>query len=95
MKIISEIQVIPVKPNNGLIAFCSFVLFEAIYCSSVAIFTKPDRDYRLVYPTKHIGNRDMNLFHPINKQTGSLIEEEVNNYLKNVMNNDRYNFTDN
>ncbi|HSG30838.1 MAG TPA: hypothetical protein VLB82_04755 [Thermodesulfobacteriota bacterium] len=54
MKIISEIQVIPVKANKGLIAFCSFVLYESIYCSSVGIYTSPHGGYRLVYPTKTV-----------------------------------------
>jgi len=92
---ISEIQIIPVKPSNGLIAFCSFVLFDAIYCSSVAVFTRPDGNYRLVYPTKKLADRDIHIFHPINNEIGNLIEKEISKKLKNVMNNDRYNFADN
>jgi stage V sporulation protein G len=92
---ISEIQIVPVKPSNGLIAFCSFVLFNAIYCSSVAVFTRPDGNYRLVYPTKKLAERDIHIFHPINNEAGNLIEKEISKKLKNVMNNDRYNFTDN
>ena len=42
MKVISDIQIVPVKPCNGLAAFCSFILYEELYCGSVAIFTRPD-----------------------------------------------------
>lgn len=91
MKIINEIQIIPVKPRNGLIAFCSFVLFESIYCNSVAIFTKIDGNLRLVYPTKKALNKEINIFHPINKKVGSFIESEISKKFKDVMNNDRYN----
>lgn len=90
MKTISEIQVVPIKPNNGLVAFASFVLFEAIYCSSVGVFTRPDGSYRLVYPTKKLVSKDINIFHPIDKNIGLLIEQEISNKLKEVMTNDRY-----
>lgn len=92
---ISEIQVVPIKPNNGLVAFASFVLFEAIYCSSVGVFTRSDGSYRLVYPTKKLVNKDINIFHPIDKNIGLLIEQEVSNKLKDVMKNDRYSINHN
>ena len=53
---LSEIQVIPVKPRDGLIGFVSFVLDEKYYVSSVAIYTRLDGSgYRLTYPAKKIG----------------------------------------
>ena len=90
MKVISEIQIIPVKPHNGLLAFCSFILFNSLYCSSVAIFSRPDGNYRLLYPTKQLSGKAINIFHPIDKNIGLLIEQEVSNKLKDVMTNDRY-----
>jgi stage V sporulation protein G len=87
---VKEIQIIPVKPSNGLIAFCSFILFDSFYCSSIGIFTRPTGGYRLVYPTKKAGNKEMNLFHPISKQIGIKIEQEVIKKLEDVMKNDRY-----
>ena len=75
--IISEIEIMPIKPQNGLIAFASFTLFEIIHCSSVAIFTKPNGGYRLSYPTKKIGNQNIFIFYPIDKVLGNEIEERV------------------
>jgi len=95
MRTINEIQIIPIKPQNGLVAFCSFILFDSIYCSSVGIFTKIDGSYRLVYPTKKVGIKEIDIFHPINKQTGKEITEEVIKVFKDLMNNDRYNITHN
>lgn len=74
---ITEIQIIPIKANKGHIAFCSFVLFNSIYCSSVAIYTRPNGLYRLVYPTKQYGNHNLNIFHPINKSFAETIEKAV------------------
>ncbi len=91
MKTISDIQIIPIKPQNGLIAFSSFILYESIYCSSVAISTKPDGDYRLIYPTKKLNHKGIHIYHPINKTIGELIEKEVIKQFKKVMKNDRHN----
>jgi len=75
---ISEIEIVPIKPKGGLIGFASFVLDEKYYVSSVAIFTKLDGSgYRLVYPSKKVGEKNINIFHPINSQVGKVIEEAV------------------
>jgi DNA-binding cell septation regulator SpoVG len=95
MKTISEVQIVPVKPNNGLVAFCSFVLFESLYCSSVAVFTRPGGAYRLVYPTKVVIGREMQIFHPISRELGSKIEKEVTNKLMKMVGNGGYCSTDN
>ena len=84
---ISEIQVIPVKPNEGLIGFASFVLDERYYVGSVAIYTKLDGSgYRLVYPTKMVGTRNLNVFHPINGEVGKIIDEAVINKINEIFN---------
>ena len=65
---ISEINITPVKPQGGLVGFASFVLFEAFYCGSVALFSRPDGSYRLSYPSKRVGERELDVFYPINRQ---------------------------
>lgn len=89
---INEIQILPIKPQNGIVAFTSFVLDDCLYLSSIAIMTRPQGGYRLVYPTKKVGSRDINIFHPINRDFAQIIEEAVIEKLEEVMNpNDRYN----
>lgn len=85
MKIIlSEIQILPVKPQNGLVAFASFVLNGQFYIGNVAIYTTIDGcDYRLVYPDKNLPNgKKINLFHPISREAGESIKEVVINKYK-------------
>lgn len=77
MKMLSEIEIVPVQPKDGLVAFASFTLCDIIRCSSVAIMTRPCGGYRLVYPTKKVGIRAMSIFYPITRKVGSAIEEEV------------------
>ena len=89
---LSEIQITPVKPQDGLVAFASFVLDDGLYLGSVGIFTRPQGGHRLVYPTKKVGARDINLFHPISKEFAVEVERAVLNKLEEVMNrnNDRH-----
>lgn len=92
---ISEIQIIPVKPQDGLVAFVSFILDESIYLGSIAVLTRPEGGYRLVYPTKKVGLRNINIFHPINKAFSQSIEKEVISKFEDVMKKyDRYNEAD-
>ena len=81
---ISEIEIIPVKPKGGLIGFTSFVLDKKIYVSSIAIFTRLDGSYRLVYPSKKIGERNINIFYPIQVNTGKRIEQAITKKLNEL-----------
>lgn len=91
MERITEIQIIPVKPKDGVVAFTSFVLDQSLYLSSIAIMTRPLGGYRLVYPTKKIGLRDINIFHPVSRQFAQVIEKKVIEKLEEVMSqNDRH-----
>lgn len=70
---ITEIQIVPVKPNDGLVGFVSFVLNDWFYLGSIGIYTRPNGDYRLTYPTK--GSHG--LFYPINREIALEIENQV------------------
>jgi len=76
-KEITEIQIVSVKPNNGLVAFASFVYDKSFYFSSIGIYTKQEGGYRLTYPTRKTDNSNFNIFHPINKEVASHIEQKV------------------
>ena len=75
--LITEVNVTPIKPQDGLVAFASVVLEESIYLSSIAVYTRPDGSYRLLYPTKKLGERIVNLFHPISREASKQIEAAI------------------
>ena len=77
---LSEIQIFPVKPKDGLIAFASFVLNKDWYMGNVAVITRLTGGYRLVYPTKN----ERPVFYPLSKELGNCIEEEVTKKLEEV-----------
>ena len=74
---ISEIQIIPIKPQDGLVGFASLVYDNSMYLGSIGIVTRPEGGYRLTYPTRKIGPRNINVFHPINKDFAQYIEKQI------------------
>lgn len=74
---ISEIQFYPVKPQDGLLGFVSFVLDDKFWMGSVAVFTRKDGGYRLVYPTRKVAGQNINIFHPINQAVGQQVEVAI------------------
>jgi stage V sporulation protein G len=75
---ITEIQILPIKPNNGLIAFASVVLDNCLYLGSIGVYKRLDgTGYRITYPTKKIGDNNINIYHPINIETSKTIEKAI------------------
>ena len=87
--LITEIQIIPVKPHDGLVAFASFVYDNALYVASVGIYTRPTGGFRLTYPTRKSAAASIPLFHPINKDVAAIIEDAVISKYEAIMADDR------
>ena len=82
---ITEVQIIPIKPKDGLVAIASVIDDNCLYLGSVGVYTRIDGSgYRITYPTKKIGSRDINIYHPINKETSKIIEEAIFEKLKEL-----------
>lgn len=75
---ITEVQIIPIKPKDGLVAMASIVFDDVLYLGSIGIHTRRDGSgFRITYPTKKLGQKDFNIYHPINRQVGQIIEEAI------------------
>jgi len=86
--IISEIQFYPVKPKDGLLGFVSFVVDSKFWMGSIAVFTRLEGGYRLVYPTRKVGDQNINIFHPINRDTSLQVEAVVIKKVEQIFNED-------
>ena len=76
---ISEVQITPIKPVDGLVAFASCVINGQLYLGSLGIHTRLDgAGYRITYPTRRVGTREVNYYHPITKHAGCAIEQAIN-----------------
>lgn len=76
---VSEADVMPVRPRNGLVAFASCVINGQIYLGNIAIHTKPDGSgYRLVFPVKALPNgKQVHCCHPIAREAADLIHQAI------------------
>ena len=76
---ISEVDIIPVKPRNGLIAFASCVVNGQLYLGNIAIHTRLDGSgYRLVFPVKVLPNgKEIQCVHPVTREAGELLLQAI------------------
>jgi len=86
--VISEIQIIPIKPKDGLVAFASCVLNNQFYIGSIAIYIclQSPGDYRLVFPAKTLHtSKEIQLFYPINTEAYEAIKNPIIQKFKELM----------
>ena len=81
---VTEVQIVPVKPQNGLVAFASFVYGNSFYLGSIGIYTRPQGGYRLTYPTRKSSKGNFNIFHPINREMAEEVEKVIISKFENV-----------
>ncbi|MCA9341552.1 septation protein SpoVG family protein [Candidatus Saccharibacteria bacterium] len=75
---VTEVNIVPVKAIDGLVAFASCVVNGQLYLGSLGVRRRLDGSgYRITYPTKRIGSQELNYFHPLNRQTGNAIEQAI------------------
>ena len=86
MLTITESQIIPIKPQNGLVAFASVVFDNCLYLGSIGVYTRLDgTGYRITYPTKTTGSKNLNIYHPINKEASEAIEKAIIKKVKEIL----------
>jgi len=86
--LVTEVNIIPIKPRDGLIALAACVVDNKIYVGSIGLYTKLKGGYRLTYPNKKSGKNAVNIFHPITKESGDAIERAVITKYEELMTKD-------
>jgi DNA-binding cell septation regulator SpoVG len=78
-KLVTCVEIIPIMPNKGHIAFANIVIEDKLALNGIGIHTCLSRGgFRLLYPNKKLPNgKDIQLFYPIDKETASMIENTV------------------
>lgn len=75
---VTEIQIIPVKPQNGLVGFASCVINNQLYVGNIAIHSTLDGNFRLVFPTKSLRHgKQLPCVYPINKPTEKALTQSI------------------
>jgi len=83
---LSEIQVIPIKPADGLVGFASVIFDNNFYLGGIGVYTRPSGGYRLTYPTRKSPSGSLNLFHPINRGIANQLEQIVTTKFEEIVN---------
>ena len=84
--LITEVEIALIKPQAGIIVFASIILEEQLYLSGIAVHRKLNGSgYRLTYPTRKLGIKQVHIFHPIDKQLSLAVEQAIFQKLKDVM----------
>ena len=75
---VSKVEVVAVRPNQGLVGFASVELDGQLLLNSIGIHSRRDGGgYRLTYPTRPGGGAVITVFHPINPDLSREIEAQV------------------
>lgn len=83
---ITEVQIMPIKANDGLVAFASVLFDSCLYLGSIGVHKRIDGSgYRITYPNKAVAGKNMDIYHPINKETSRLIEEAIINKVEEIL----------
>lgn len=78
--VINEIQIIPIKPQNGLVAFATCLINNQFHVGNIAIYTSPGSrlGYRLVFPNKKLtSGHSVDCFYPVTQEAGVLVSEAI------------------
>ncbi len=86
---ITKIEILPIRPSNGLIAFASIEIDNRLYISSIGIHRKLNGSgYRITYPGKKIGKHNITICHPIEPKLSREIEHSICNKAQELFSND-------
>ena len=87
---ISNVQIQPISPQNGLVAFATCEINNCLYVGSIAIYTAPSHSlgYRCLFPTKKLASgKHVECFYPYRKEAEEFITKAIVNKYVELMDN--------
>ncbi len=84
--LITEVTYLPIKPTSqGLIGFCSCLFDDKLSLNSIAVYSKPNGEIRLVFPDTYLANgKRLNVFYPIDNETYKSMKQAIQTKIENV-----------
>lgn len=77
---VTEVQIIPIKPKDGLVAFASCIINNQFYLGNIAIYTSPTSSdgFRLVFPAKNLPTgKQIQSVYPINRSAYDAVKKAI------------------
>jgi stage V sporulation protein G len=91
--VVSEIQIVPIKPQNGLCGFATCVIGNQFFVGNIGIYSSPSSKdgFRLVFPNKKLASGQVvDCFHPINKEAEQQVTSAIVRRYLGLMDNFHY-----
>ena len=84
--VVTETTFYPIKPTEkGLIGFCSCLIDGKISISSIAVYTTPSANIRLLFPSKKLPNsKEIQVVYPVSKPVYEAIKESVKKKIESL-----------
>jgi len=82
---VSDIQIVPIEPRDGLVGFASCLINHSIKLGDIAIHTKRQGGYRLVFPAKKIEGQYIYYHQPISEPAYQLLESRICDKYKQII----------
>ncbi|MBM3196268.1 MAG: hypothetical protein FJZ62_05940 [Chlamydiae bacterium] len=83
---ITKVEIIPIRPQNGMVGFASVEIEGQFYVSSIGVHKRRDgTGYRITYPTRKVGQQDLTIFHPTEPSLSKEIEQAICDKAEEVM----------
>lgn len=74
---IKRIEIVPIRPFEGLIAFANVILEEGLYLGSIDVHRKLDGGFRITFPSKKVGEANLCIYHPLNPEVSKEFEMAI------------------
>ncbi len=84
---IKRVEIVPIRPFKGLIAFANVVLEEGLYLGSIGVHRKLDGGFRITFPSKKVGETNFCIYHPINPAVSKKFETAICSKAEEVLGN--------
>jgi DNA-binding cell septation regulator SpoVG len=87
--LVTKVEIVPIIPKAGHIAFANIVLEDKIALNSIGIHTCLRRSgFRLLYPTKTLPNgKVIQTYYPVNKRVADEIQDTILSQYEELLNN--------
>jgi stage V sporulation protein G len=83
---VKKVEIVPIKPQDGLLAFASVEIDDRLYIGSIGIHKRRDgRGFRITFPTRKVGDHQLTICHPITPTLSKEIESAITSKAEEVL----------
>jgi len=83
---VKKVEIIPIKPQEGLLAFASVEIDDRIYIGSIGVHKRRDGSgFRITFPTRKVGDHQLTICHPTAPGLSKEIESAITSKAEEVL----------